>query len=207
MIHVKKGITVAALFSALIIGANFSSADEVITTDNPMKTWTIEFSDDVDTDYIDTSSLNVKDQAGNKIDFSVETEDHLVKITPNTSYRSEDIYQISISEEVRSTSGKTLESPYTRYFVYEPSAPDATAEVSVQSNPELSIITVDVHESGTTSASYTLNGETRPLNPSAPGQFSTGYTGEINGGSRLEITLYDSAGNPIADFTHDVKGE
>ena len=205
----KNTIRICLLALAITMtAAGLGSADTQnpdLSTNDPNRAWTIEFTHSPDIDYIDREHIYVKGENGNLHNISLSVEDETkVVITPTVPYERNREYTIHIEPTVRSSQGAMLSSAVTRTFSVNESA---VSDVTVVPGAIMSTLSVSVTPSHVTAAEYTYNNDTYSLHPSGPSVFSSGYLGLFEPGETIDIVLYSNNGEIIETFTYTVKGD
>lgn len=80
------------------------------------KEWTITFNHPINTESITSSSITIKDEAGNDFPFTFEIDKNKVKVKPEKSYENYTTYTLSIRTGIENDKSKLLKNSYKLIF-------------------------------------------------------------------------------------------
>ncbi|PIC68052.1 hypothetical protein CSV71_02670 [Sporosarcina sp. P21c] len=105
------------LVTLVIVPAASAKSFPSKSVHDAMKSWSIKFSQQVEPGSVTEANIYIMD-GSKKHAASVQllSDGRTIKITPRTSYVSGKIYQLEVSDEIRSTKGETLSKKTTMPF-------------------------------------------------------------------------------------------
>lgn len=196
-------VTAVASFSFLLTSlftsqTGYAAGSEPIT--NPMKPWTITFSQDV-SDQKDNLELITIQSKNDNPSLSLSADLKKVIVIPRNPYLFGERYTLTIPASFQAASGKFLNKPVTKEFEITGTY---ITDVSATMNPLATSVSVRVKPE-IVSVSYSVNnGDSINLRRDGTDSFSKGQIG-LAKGNLLTITAADEANQVLETQYYEVK--
>lgn len=189
------GFLLTSLFSNQI---SYAASIQPIT--DPVKPWTITFSQDVSNQEANLELITIQSQ-NNKLSLSLSADLKKIIVKPKNPYLFGERYTLTIPASFQATSGKVLNKPVTKEF--EMTGTYIT-DVSATMNPLATSVSVKVKPEVAT-VSYSINNENSiKLRRDGTDSFSKGQIG-LAKGNLLTITVLDEANRMMETQYYEVK--
>ena len=189
------GFLLTSLFSNQI-----SHAASTLPITDPVKPWTITFSQDVFDQKANLELITIQSQ-NNKLSLSLSADLNEVIVKPKNPYLFGERYILTIPARFQATSGKVLNKPVTKEF--EMTGTYIT-DVSATMNPLATSVSVTVKPE-VAAVSYSINNENSiKLRRDGTDSFSKGQIG-LAKSDLLTITVLDEANRMMERQYYEVK--
>lgn len=189
------GFLLTSLFSNQI---SYAASIQPIT--DPVKPWTITFSQDVSNQKANLELITIQSQ-NNKLSLSLSADLKKIIVKPKNPYLFGERYTLTIPASFQATSGKVLNKLVTKEF--EMTGTYIT-DVSATMNPLATSVSVKVKPEVAT-VSYSINNENSiKLRRDGTDSFSKGQLG-LAKGNLLTITVLDEANRMMETQYYEVK--
>lgn len=197
-------IVTAVAFLGFLLTSQFSNqisyAASIQPITDPVKPWTITFSQDVSNQEANLKLITIQSQ-NNKLSLSLSADLKKIIVKPKNPYLFGERYTLTIPASFRATSGKVLNKPVTKEF--EMTGTYIT-DVSATMNPLATSVSVKVKPEVAT-VSYSINNENSiKLRRDGTDSFSKGQIG-LAKGNLLTITVLDEANRMMETQYYEVK--